>query len=92
MRPAARRLVRTRGRRGAESCARHGRVVPRAKITPPTVPDEFVVRKQLLTDLDGASDVVAVCAPAGFGKTMLLAEWVRASPDVVTAWRTNATG
>ena len=89
MRPAARRLVRTRGRRGAEFSARHGRVVPlvpRAKIAPPTVPDEFVVRKQLLTDLDDASDVVAVCAPAGFGKTMLLAEWVRTSPDVVTAW------
>jgi LuxR family maltose regulon positive regulatory protein len=39
-----------------------------------------------LTDLDEASDVVTVCAPAGFGKTMLLADWVRTSPDVVTAW------
>src|SRR6478609_11325357 len=90
MRPtAARRLVRDRGRRGAEFSARHGRAVPRvprAKIAPPSVPDEFVVRKQLLTDLDDASDVVAVCAPAGFGKTMLLADWVRTSPDVVTAW------
>jgi len=89
MRPAARRLVRTREGRGAEFCGRHGRVVPtvlRAKIAPPTVPDEFVVRKQLLTDLDDAPDVVAVCAPAGFGKTMLLAEWVRTSPDVLTAW------
>src|SRR5689334_6577156 len=86
MRPAARRLVRNRGGRGAEFGGRQGRVVPRAKIAPPTVPDEFVVRKQLLTDLDHASDVVAVCAPAGFGKTMLLAEWVRTSPDVVTAW------
>src|SRR5436305_10262758 len=86
MPPAARRLLRTRGRREAESWARQGRVVPRAKIAPPTVPDEFVVRKQLLTDLEDASDVVAVCAPAGFGKTMLLAEWVRTSPDVATAW------
>jgi LuxR family maltose regulon positive regulatory protein len=89
MRPAARRLVRTRGRRGAEFGARDGRatpLVPRAKIAPPTVPDEFVVRKQLLTDLEDASGVVAVCAPAGFGKTMLLAEWVRTSPDVATAW------
>ena len=59
MRPAARRLVRTRGGRGAEFRARHARVVPRAKIAPPTVPDEFVVRKQLLTDLDAASGVVA---------------------------------
>jgi LuxR family transcriptional regulator, maltose regulon positive regulatory protein len=90
MRPtAARRLVRNRGRRAAELSARQGRAVPRvprAKIAPPSVPDQFVVRKQLLTDLDDASDVVTVCAPAGFGKTMLLADWVRTSPDVVTAW------
>jgi LuxR family maltose regulon positive regulatory protein len=60
--------------------------VPHAKIAPPSVPDEFVVRKQLLTDLDDASDVVTVCAPAGFGKTMLLADWARTSPDAMTAW------
>ena len=82
MRPVvACRLVRARGRRGAElgaaatllaagdvgsapspsrPCAHSPRVhavplVPRAKIAPPSVPDEFVVRKQLLTDLDDAS-------------------------------------
>jgi LuxR family maltose regulon positive regulatory protein len=90
MRPtAARRLIRNNGRRGGEFGAHHGRAVPRvprAKIAPPSVPDEFVVRKQLLTDLDDATDVVTVCAPAGFGKTALLADWVRTSPDIVTAW------
>ena len=113
MRPVvACRLVRARGRRGAElgaaatllaagdvgsapspsrPCAHSPRVhavplVPRAKVAPPSVPNEFVVRKQLLTDLDDASDVVTVWAPAGFGKTALLADWVRTSPDVVTAW------
>src|SRR5215212_5599665 len=90
MRPtAARRLIRNHGIRGTEFSARHGRAVPRvphAKIAPPSVPDEFVVRKQLLTDLDDASDVVTVCAPAGFGKTMLLADWARTSPDAMTAW------
>src|SRR6185503_21128348 len=57
-----------------------------AKIAPPRIADQIIVRKRLLRALDDACDVITVCAPAGFGKTTLLADWVRTSPDVVTAW------
>ena len=41
----------------------------------------FVGRPGLRADLDaaGPADVALVCAPAGYGKTMLLADWARAS-------------
>ena len=87
--PAAHDSLATPSAPGLCAHGQHGRATPlvtRAKIARPRVPDEFVVRKQLLTDLDDASSVVTVCAPAGFGKTTLLAGWACTSPDVVTAW------
>ena len=56
-------------------------LVPQAKITIPQVPPEMVVRAGLRADLDTASraDVTLVCAPAGYGKTMLLADWAHTS-------------
>ena len=64
------------------------RLVPHSKIVVPELPPEFVVRAGLRADLDaGASaDVALVCAPAGWGKTLLLADWSRASTDVDTVW------
>jgi LuxR family maltose regulon positive regulatory protein len=62
--------------------------VPHAKIAIPATPLEFVVRASLRTALDaGASaDVTLVCAPAGYGKTLLLADWSRSSTAADTAW------
>jgi len=62
--------------------------VPHAKIVTPQLPTEFVVREALRADLDagGRADVALVCAPAGYGKTVLLADWARASTDADTAW------
>ena len=62
--------------------------VPRVKITVPQLPPEFVVRSELCADLDAgaAADVALVCAPAGYGKTLLLADWSRTSTAVDTAW------
>ena len=56
-------------------------LVPQAKIAVPQLPPELVVRAGLRADLDAASsaDVTLVCAPAGYGKTMLLADWAHAS-------------
>ncbi|MET0190574.1 MAG: AAA family ATPase, partial [Pseudonocardia sediminis] len=58
------------------------------KITVPSRPGEFVVRSALRAVLDAAdpADVVLVCAPAGYGKTLLLADWARSGEDVDTAW------
>jgi LuxR family maltose regulon positive regulatory protein len=63
-------------------------LVPRVKIAVPPLPPEFVVRAALRADLDAgaAADVVLVCAPAGYGKTVLLADWSRSSKEADTAW------
>jgi LuxR family maltose regulon positive regulatory protein len=62
--------------------------VPYEKITVPPLPREFVVRPALRADLDAAdpADVALVCAPAGYGKTLLLADWARSSTAADIAW------
>ena len=56
-------------------------LVAHAKVALPEVPPGLVVRAGLRADLDaaGGADAVLVCAPAGYGKTMLLADWAQAS-------------
>jgi LuxR family transcriptional regulator, maltose regulon positive regulatory protein len=63
-------------------------LVPRVKITVPPLPPEFVARTQLCADLDAgaAADVALICAPAGYGRTLLLADWSRTSNVMDTAW------
>jgi LuxR family maltose regulon positive regulatory protein len=62
------------------------RRVPETKISVPELPADLVRRPALRRELDRAVDVALLCAPAGYGKTTLLAEWVSASSDVDTAW------
>src|SRR5881397_4292882 len=64
------------------------RRVPRTKLTVPGPPADLVSRPRLLTVLDGASEaaMVFVGAPAGFGKTVLLAEWARRQGRGAVAW------
>jgi len=54
----------------------------------PELPAEFTPRPLLRSRLDAATSdqVIVVCAPAGSGKTLLLADWVRASEYPETAW------
>ncbi|WP_435582784.1 LuxR C-terminal-related transcriptional regulator [Amycolatopsis thermoflava] len=63
--------------------------VPRSKITAPDLPAHFVSRPRLLALLDRATaPVTVVRAPAGAGKTLLLAEWARsygAGPAVMVS-------
>ncbi|MEV6823765.1 LuxR C-terminal-related transcriptional regulator [Amycolatopsis sp. NPDC051102] len=64
------------------------RRVPRTKITVPSPPVDFVSRPRLRTVLDGAGQaaMIFVGAPAGFGKTTLLAEWARRQDSGAVAW------
>ena len=53
-----------------------------SKLTPAPTRPGLVPRTQLLEWLEAsaATPVVAICAPAGYGKTMLAAEWARRDP------------
>src|SRR5689334_6503437 len=58
------------------------RPAARHRIAIPRLRSGHVSRRRLLDRLDraGAGDVVVVSAPAGWGKTALLAEWLRTDP------------
>jgi LuxR family maltose regulon positive regulatory protein len=59
-----------------------------SKIVVPELPVEFTPRPLLRQHLDRATagQVVVVSAPAGSGKTLLLADWVRGGHGPETAW------
>ena len=63
-------------------------LVPGVKITVPSLPSGFVARAELCAGLDAGAgaELALVCAPAGYGKTLLLADWSRTSTGVDTAW------
>ena len=66
-----------------------------AKLHSTPVRDDWVVRRRLVDQLDLAGDrpVVLVAAPAGFGKTTLLTQWLRTSrASRATAWVTLDPG
>jgi LuxR family transcriptional regulator, maltose regulon positive regulatory protein len=62
--------------------------VQRSKVVAPELPAEFTARPALRARLDLATpaQVVVVSAPAGSGKTLLLADWVRQEGAPETAW------
>ena len=55
------------------------------KLHPPGPRPDFLPRPRLAERLDEALNrgLVLVCAPAGYGKTSLLASWARHSPQPV---------
>jgi LuxR family transcriptional regulator, maltose regulon positive regulatory protein len=58
------------------------------KTVVPELPAEFTPRPALRQQLDAATpaQVIVVSAPAGSGKTLLLADWVRQQGGLETAW------
>jgi LuxR family maltose regulon positive regulatory protein len=59
-----------------------------SKIVVPELPVEFTPRPRLRQALDQgtAAQVVVVSAPAGSGKTLMLADWLRSGEGPETAW------
>ncbi|HJQ47499.1 MAG TPA: LuxR C-terminal-related transcriptional regulator [Amycolatopsis sp.] len=62
--------------------------IPHPKVAVPHVPAGFVRREPLLHRLEDAiaAPVTMVCAPAGYGKTLLLADWFTATSTPDKAW------
>ncbi len=53
--------------------------------TVPRPPLALLARSRLMAKLDCAADTVLICAPAGYGKTVLLTQWLEGRPHNV-AW------
>ncbi|QJY49183.1 LuxR C-terminal-related transcriptional regulator [Pseudonocardia broussonetiae] len=64
------------------------RDVARSTLTPPALPRDLVTRPSLRAVLDSAatSALTLVTAPAGYGKSLLLADWIVRDPGVPAAW------
>lgn len=58
------------------------------KLHPPQLRGNHMPRPRLLAQLDAAldSDIVLICAPAGYGKTTLAADWLRRPTAGRAAW------
>jgi LuxR family maltose regulon positive regulatory protein len=65
-------------------------LVPQAKVRMPPIPAGLVERTELHAELDtgDVGGVSLVCAPPGYGKSWLLADWANRSSPVRTAWLT----
>jgi LuxR family maltose regulon positive regulatory protein len=60
---------------------------PRSRLGPPRLPADLLSRPRLLRRLDEWTGMLCVvAAPAGFGKTTLLAEWTRKTRRGRVAW------
>jgi LuxR family transcriptional regulator, maltose regulon positive regulatory protein len=57
-----------------------------SKLEPPTLPDVEVIRPRLDAALDSERQVVIVTAPAGYGKSVLVAGWTARSPQRRIVW------
>ena len=60
-----------------------------SKTLPPELPAALILRPRLLETLDAGSEggLTLLCAPAGFGKTVLLRSWASAArPAAPVAW------
>ena len=60
--------------------------IPASKIRPPRVRHAEITRTHLLADVDAADrEILAICAPAGFGKSTFAIQWASRS-DLPVSW------
>jgi LuxR family maltose regulon positive regulatory protein len=80
--------VTVKGPRGRSRGSARWWRIPRTKIAIPEVPTGFVDREPLteLFQIAAGAGVLLVCAPAGYGKTVLLADGMRKHDVGDTAW------
>ena len=59
-----------------------------AKFQPPHLPSPLIDRESLLQKLDAilTSRLTLITAPAGFGKTTIVCQWIQRSPGLPVAW------
>src|SRR4249920_956138 len=65
--------------------------VPQVKLRMPLLPADYLDRTELLAEPDAGPPTGAttlVCAPTGYGKTLLLTDWATRPAPVPTAWVT----
>lgn len=64
--------------------------IPAVTTTVPVLPDDMLRRERLLDRLDGAvkGPITLITAPAGYGKSTLVAQWCHERGPRVLAWRT----
>ncbi|GEL22341.1 helix-turn-helix transcriptional regulator [Pseudonocardia sulfidoxydans NBRC 16205] len=60
--------------------------VPGTKLRVPVPRRRLVARPRILDDVRRGARLVLVSAPAGFGKTTMLAQWLGSAPATRTAW------
>ena len=60
----------------------------KSKLRSPVLRGERLERRELIGRLDVGLErrVVLVCAPAGFGKSWLVADWLESHADVAQVW------
>ena len=64
--------------------------VSQSRISPPPIPQNFLIRNQVVSKLSNPDlRTIFICAPAGYGKTTVAAQWAVSNPDS-TIWYTAA--
>src|SRR5262249_31623614 len=101
---AQRRSASYTGRQARIACQEQREVCPlagpmlaihpiRAKVAIPRMPRDMVARPRLLERLNAglARQLILVCAPAGYGKSTLISEWLQQA-QLPSAWLTLDEG
>ncbi|MEX1309565.1 MAG: hypothetical protein AB1Z65_04030, partial [Candidatus Sulfomarinibacteraceae bacterium] len=75
-------------RRAAASDAGHASAVLASKLEPPQIRSDFVGRPSLVARLDHSLEgrVTLISAPAGYGKSTLVAQWLEGESAPLSAW------